>query len=150
MYACFWYIETRHRPWYSSRLQDQKLHPCVTGYEAAAPREGLNFSSQLTLHGQRAWQASSLAQWFASQAACTGNENRNSGSYLPAGCKMHHFRQLISIRGAVAKDLLLQEQKKVNTFLIKAWYYVTAELQVCDNINDILNCCRQTLVCASS
>lgn len=150
MYACSCYIETKHRLWNSSRLQDQKLHPCVTGYEVAAPGEGLNFCSQLSMHGRRAWQTSSLAQWFASQAACRSKENRNSSSYLPAGCRMHHFRQLISIKGTVVKDLLLQEQKKVSILLIKAWYYVTTELQLCDNINDILNCCRQILVCACS
>lgn len=27
---------------------------------------------------------------------------------------------------------------------------MTAELQLCDNINDILSCCRQILLCASS
>lgn len=134
----------KHRLWHSGRLQDQKPHHCLTGYEVAAPGERLNFCSYHTIPGRRAWQTSSLAQRGASLAASTAKENRSSGSNLPSGWKMDHFRQLIPIKRAIVKDLLLQREKNVNTLLIKDWYKVTAELGLRDNIDDILNCCRSS------
>lgn len=101
-------LQATHRLWYSSGLQDQKLHHCLTGYEVAAPGERMNLCSYHRIPGRRAWQTSSLAQRGTSLPASTAKENRNSGSYLPPGCEMHHFRQLIPIKRAVVKDLLLQ------------------------------------------
>lgn len=96
--------KAKHRLWYSSRLKDQKLQHCLTGYEVLAPSSAPTTKFLAAESGRPSPLHIGVHPW---QLPLIKKIETAAAIFLQAVKCI--FRQLISIKRDVVKDLLLQE-----------------------------------------
>lgn len=90
----------------SSRLQAERDPSFSDRLWRRGSRRRVNFCSYHTILDHKIWQAVFHTQWGVPLLAFT---TKSSSSFLPWGCKMHNFRQIILIMKVYFKQPSLSE-----------------------------------------